>query len=88
MNQSTTTRNCRTFPAREAVVAGQDVPKLLYSRAQAAYALDVSVRSIDYLIANGHVQVRRIGSAVRIPAAEVFRIADQGVRGSVIDEAA
>jgi excisionase family DNA binding protein len=50
-----------------------DVAKLLYSRHEAAYALGVSVRSVDYLIANKKLLVRRLGGRVLIPVSEVRR---------------
>lgn len=48
-----------------------DVPKLLYSRHEAAYALGISTRSIDYMIANKKLLVRRIGGRVLIPVSQV-----------------
>jgi hypothetical protein len=45
--------------------------KLLYDRKSAAYALSISVRSLDYLIAAGNFQTRRIGKKVLIPASEL-----------------
>jgi excisionase family DNA binding protein len=50
-----------------------DVVKLLYSRQEAAYALGISVRSVDYLIANKKLLVRRLGGRVLIPVSEVRR---------------
>jgi len=41
--------------------------KLLLSRLEAAEMLSVSPRTVDYLIANKELSVRRIGSRVLIP---------------------
>lgn len=49
------------------------VEKLMYSRKQAAYALGLSVRSIDYLIADKSMTVRRHKGRVLIPTSEVKR---------------
>jgi excisionase family DNA binding protein len=45
------------------------------TRHDAAFALSLSVRSIDYLIANKKLTFRRIGKKVLIPADEVRRFA-------------
>jgi hypothetical protein len=39
--------------------------------------LSISVRALDYLLACNTVAVRRIGSRVLIPAAELMRIAGE-----------
>jgi len=49
--------------------------KLLLTRHDAAFALSLSVRSIDYLIASGKVTTRRIGSRVLVTADSVRRFA-------------
>jgi excisionase family DNA binding protein len=51
------------------------VEKLLYSRRDAASALSISVRSLDYLIERGLLQTRRLGKKVLIPAADLRRFA-------------
>jgi hypothetical protein len=43
-------------------------PRLLYSRAEAARQLSISVRSLDYLLASKTFQTRRIGENVPISA--------------------
>jgi len=48
-----------------------DVQKLLYSRREAAYALGISTRSVDYMIAEKKLRVRRLGGRVLIPVSEV-----------------
>jgi excisionase family DNA binding protein len=42
-------------------------PKLLYSREEAAELLSVSVRTIDYMIANKQLPTRRYGRRRLIP---------------------
>ena len=49
--------------------------KLLYDRASAAYALSVSVRTIDYFLSRGKFETRRIGRKVLITAASLKRVA-------------
>jgi hypothetical protein len=53
----------------------QPIQKLLFSRKDAATALSLSVRSIDYLISSGDLITRKIGRKILIPAAEVRRFA-------------
>jgi len=47
--------------------------KLLVSRQEAASQLSISKRALDYLIANGLLSVRHIGSRVLIPTQELQR---------------
>jgi excisionase family DNA binding protein len=63
-----------------------EVPKILYSRKEAAFALGVSVRSLDYLIATRELPTRRIGSKVLIPAGELRRYANADHFGPVNGE--
>lgn len=42
-------------------------PKLLYSKAEAAKMLSLSLRTIDYLIAAGELMARRVGKRVLLP---------------------
>ena len=51
--------------------------RLLYDRKSAAQLLSISVRSLDYLIANKVVATRRIGSRVLIAFTELKRVAKQ-----------
>ena len=53
----------------------QAVEKLLYSRRDAARALSLSVRSIDYLIYTGRLPTRRVGGKILVPANDVRRFA-------------
>ena len=52
------------------------VDKLLYRRQEAAFALGLSVRSIDAMIADQRLTTRRFGRCVVIPAGDVKRVAD------------
>lgn len=45
--------------------------KLLVSRQEAAQMLSISERGLDYLIANKHLTVRRIGTRVLIPVSDL-----------------
>jgi len=51
------------------------LPRLLYSRDESAYHLSLSVRAIDYMIAQGTIRVRRIGGRILIPHSELLRLA-------------
>jgi excisionase family DNA binding protein len=51
------------------------VEKLLYDRRSAAEQLSISIRSLDYLVANKKLATRRIGKKVLIPRAELVRFA-------------
>ena len=52
-----------------------NVEKLLYSRRDAAEALSLSIRSVDYLITTGRLSTRRIGGKLLIPAGALRRFA-------------
>jgi excisionase family DNA binding protein len=49
--------------------------KLLVGREEAAVRLSLSVRSVDYLLADRLLKFRRIGGRVLIPIAELERFA-------------
>lgn len=53
----------------------QELEKLLYDRKSAAFALSVSPRTIDYGLAAGAFDTRRIGRKVLITAASLKRYA-------------
>ena len=48
--------------------------QLAFNRAEAADALRVSLRTVDYLLARGALRGRRIGRRVVIPRAEIDRV--------------
>jgi hypothetical protein len=54
---------------------GQRVEKLLYSRRDAAHALSISIRSLDYLVERGELPTKRIGKKVLIPGPDLRRFA-------------
>ena len=41
--------------------------KLLFAKKEAAALLSISIRKLEYLIANGELQTRRIGKRVLVP---------------------
>jgi excisionase family DNA binding protein len=47
------------------------VPRLLYSRGQAAFLLSICVRTLDTLVLTKELRCVRIGRGIRIPAAEL-----------------
>lgn len=49
--------------------------RMLYDRKTAAQQLSISVRSLDYLIAGGAFETRRIGKKVLIPHGSLARYA-------------
>lgn len=69
------------------VTSGRDyslgMPRLLYDRKTAAIQLSISVRALDYLIAQGKFNTRRIGKKVLIPHADLVRFAKADHFGSI-----
>jgi hypothetical protein len=61
--------------AAPASTSTQTTTRLLYDRRTAATQLSISVRSLDYMITNGTIKVRRIGSRVLVPHTELVRAA-------------
>jgi hypothetical protein len=57
--------------------------KLLYSRKEAAHALGISIRSLDYLIAGKCLRTRRIGKKVLVPRASLVAFASGNHYGSI-----
>jgi excisionase family DNA binding protein len=60
--------------------------RLLYDRKEAARQLSISVRSLDYLIANKQLGTRRLGKKVLIPHGELVRFASTNHYESVTPE--
>lgn len=52
-----------------------DTEKILLNRKDAAAAIGISIRGLDYLISEGKVHVRRLGKRVLVPRAELERLA-------------
>jgi excisionase family DNA binding protein len=61
----------------------QGVVKLLYSRKEAAYALGISIRALDYLLSRRSIKARRIGARVLIHRDDVLKWASQDHSSSV-----
>jgi hypothetical protein len=66
----TLTRNAHASTQQQ-----DNAPRLLYDRKTAAFKLSISVRALDYLIADGFITVQRSGKRVLIPHAELVRFA-------------
>jgi excisionase family DNA binding protein len=62
----------------------QRIEKLFYRRAEAAYALGLALRSIDYMIADQRLTTRRFGRSVLIPASDVRRAAAEILRSDML----
>jgi excisionase family DNA binding protein len=52
-------------------------PKLLFSKKSAAAMLDLSVRTVDYLLASGELEYRKIGRKVLIPSQALTQFASR-----------
>lgn len=55
----------------------QNIAKLLYSRKEAAFALGISIRALDYLLAGKSIQSRRIGARVLIHRDDLMKWASR-----------
>jgi hypothetical protein len=53
----------------------KQLEKILYDRKSAAFALSISVRSLDYALARGAFETRRIGRKTLITAGSLKRYA-------------
>jgi hypothetical protein len=53
----------------------EQIPRLLFSRRSAARALDISVRMVDYAIASGLLETRRLNSRILIPSRSLAKFA-------------
>ena len=63
--------------ARPVQASKPQVEKVLFSRKDAAFALSISLRSLDGLVASKEIAFRRMGRKVMIPATEVKRVSRQ-----------
>lgn len=52
-----------------------EVQRLLHPRKEAAWLVGLSIRSLDYLIANKQLLTRRIGGRILIPHGELVKFA-------------
>lgn len=57
--------------------------KFLYARKEAAHALGISVRSLDYLIAGKQLDTRRIGKKVLVTRVSLATFASGNHYGSI-----
>jgi hypothetical protein len=71
----TTKNRCRTFD--HAASSAVEFPPILLDRKRAAATLSISVRALDYMIADGRIHIRRIGGRVLVPTAELYRFAGE-----------
>jgi hypothetical protein len=57
------------FSAVDLMAAADDreVPKLMYTRAEASYSLGISRRSLDWCIKHRQIAVRKFGRRVLVP---------------------
>lgn len=55
------------------------IEAIAFTRREAADALRVSLRTVDYLLSNGALRGSRIGRRVVIPRAEVEELIRQGI---------
>jgi hypothetical protein len=67
----------------QATQSQQPMQKLLIDRKSAAWGISVSTRSVDYLIASGALETRRIGRKVLIVAASLKKFAAANHYGPV-----
>jgi hypothetical protein len=74
-NQNLPTRLCRTIGQGSAPAAPVVATRMLYDRKEAARQLSTSIRSLDYIIGNREIAVRRIGKKILIPHGELVRYA-------------
>ena len=68
--------SCRTYSTKEADNTQAFAP-LLPDRKRAAAVLSISVRGLDYLIAEGRIPTRQIGCRKLIAVAELVKFANQ-----------
>lgn len=61
--------------ATRQITSIEESPRLLFSRRSAARALDISVRMIDYAIASGLLEARRLNSRILIPSDSLAKFA-------------
>jgi excisionase family DNA binding protein len=54
--------------------------RILYSQKEAAQQLSVSVSTVEQLIAQGEIQIRRLGRRVLIPRSELEKLARRDVQ--------
>ena len=65
-----------------------NAPRLLYDRKEATRQLSISVRALDYLVANKKLSTRRIGKKVLVSYGELVRFSRGDHPESVMAQAA
>lgn len=71
----TSKKPCRSTSTARSSATLTHLPRLLYSRTEAAFQWSLSVRAVDYGIAAGTIRVRRIGGRIMITRQELLRYA-------------
>jgi hypothetical protein len=64
-----------TLQFRASLCSMDTAERLLFSRRSAAKALDISVRMVDYAIASGLLETRRVNSRILIPSESLAKFA-------------
>jgi len=59
--------------------------KFFYRRQEAAWSLGMSLRAIDYMIADKRLTTRRVGRCVVIPAGDLQRVAEQILNSDLVE---
>jgi hypothetical protein len=65
----------------------ETIQKLLFDRKSAAFALSVSVRTVDYALAAGEFDTRKIGRKTLITASSLRKYAERNHFGPVSSRA-
>lgn len=55
----------------------QPIQKILYSRKDASFALSISQRSLDHLVANKRIEFRKMGSKIMFTHAALMKFSRQ-----------
>ncbi len=73
--EASQTKSCRSFDNHTTDSTEEFLP-LLMNRKRSAAMLSISVRGLDYLIADGSIRARRLGGRVLVPTKELRRFAE------------
>jgi hypothetical protein len=72
----------------DCTISHTTAPRLLYDRKAAAHQLSISIRSLDYLIANKRLDTRRNGKKVLVTHASLVRFAAANHYDAIADASA
>jgi hypothetical protein len=72
----------------DCTISHTTAPRLLYDRKAAAHQLSISIRSLDYLIANKRLDTRRNGRKVLVTHASLVRFAAANHYDAIADASA